>query len=231
MRHPSYSLLVFDWDGTLLDSINAIVRCTQATLDRLGLPEADEDNIRSGIGLGIRETVEFFCPGRDEDTFRRICEVYRELWFGGFSKEPVLFDGVRELLEALSEEGRLLAVATAKSRKGLAADLERTGLGHFFGASRTVDEAPSKPNPEMLLGILEELGIGRESALMIGDAVHDLEMANNARVAALGVVSGTTEREVLAGLDPLDCLDRVTALPAWLERNPPTVTRYLEAGS
>lgn len=213
----TYELLVFDWDGTLIDSIGAIVGCTQATLAELGLSPGDEGEIRAAIGLGIRETVEAFCPGCDEATFARIVEVYRDLWFGHFSKTPTLFAGVPRLLEGLSGTGTLLAIATAKSRRGLAADLERTGLGHFFYASRTVDEAPSKPDPEMLLGILEELGVVRGRALMIGDSVHDLEMARNAGVDGLGVTSGTTTREVLMDLGPRGCLDRVTALPDWLD--------------
>ncbi len=212
-----YQLLVFDWDGTLIDSIGAIVACTQATLARLGLPPAADGSIQAAIGLGIRETVESFCPGCDEERFASIVEVYRDLWFGHFSATSVLFEGVTRLLEELKEEGRLLAVATAKSRRGLAADFERTGLGGFFYASRTVDEAPSKPNPEMLLGILDELGVGRDRALMIGDSVHDLQMARNACVDGLGVTSGTTAREVLMANGPLECLERVTALPAWLE--------------
>ncbi len=219
MAGSLYRLVVFDWDGTLLDSIATIVGCTQATLDELGLPPADEANIRSAIGLGIRETVDSFCPGCSEETFGRIVEVYRRLWFGRYVDEPVLFEGVEGLLEGLAEEGRLLAVATAKSRRGLATDLERTGLGRFFQASRTVDEASSKPSPDMLLGILNELGVRPKEALMVGDAVHDLQMANNAGVASVGVASGTTARDVLLGSGPLECLDTVAALPEWLAEN------------
>lgn len=219
MTGSRYKLVVFDWDGTLLDSIATIVGCTQATLMELGLPPANEADIRSAIGLGIRETVNSFCPGCSEETFDRIVEVYRRLWFERFVREPVLFEGVRILLEGLAREGLLLAVATAKSRRGLSADLERTHLGRFFQASRTVDEAASKPSPDMLLGILDELGVRPEEALMVGDAIHDLQMANNAGVASVGVTSGTTTREVLLGKGPLECLDTVTALPGWLARN------------
>jgi phosphoglycolate phosphatase len=220
MPSSEYKLVVFDWDGTLIDSISTIIECTQATLAELGLPRADEDALRSAIGLGLRETVETFSPGCDDITFDRIVEVYRRLWFGSFSREPSLFEGVECLLEDLSREGRLMAVATAKSRSGLDADLVRTGVGRFFGASRTVDEAPSKPNPGMLIELLEEFGVDSGQSLMIGDSVHDLEMARNAGVAALGVSSGSTCRELLLEERPLDCLDRVTALPGWFESNP-----------
>lgn len=206
---------MFDWDGTLLDSIATIVACTQATLAELGLPRADDHSIRSSIGLGVAEMVEAFCPGCSEATFDRIVSVYRRLWLERFAAEPRLFTGVPGLLEELSAEGCLLAIATAKSRRGLNGDLERTGLGDHFQATRTADEAASKPSPEMLLSLLEELGVRAEEALMIGDAVHDLQMANNAGVAALGVASGTTTREVLLESEPLECLDSVGSLPAW----------------
>lgn len=218
MARAGFRLVVFDWDGTLIDSISAIVACTQATMTELDLPEADEEALRSAIGLGLRETVESFCPGCDEETFGRIVRVYRELWFSSFSREPALFEGVEALLADLEGEGRLLAVATAKSRRGLDADLDRTGLGRFFSASRTADEVASKPSPEMLFQLLDELGARSDEALMIGDAIHDLQMARNARVAALGVASGTTRREQLLEYEPLDCLERVTRLPAWLAR-------------
>ncbi len=219
MAGSRYRLVVFDWDGTLLDSIAAIVSCTQATLEELGLPQADDDSIRSAFGWGISEMVESFCPGCSEATFDRVVAVYRRLWFERFASRPRLFDGVGGLLAGLVEEGRHLAIATAKSRGGLASDLERTGLDRFFEASRTADDAASKPSPDMLLGLLEELGVWAEEALMVGDAVHDLQMANNAGVAAVGVASGTTAREVLLENGPLECLDSVTALRGWLAQN------------
>ena len=216
MPFPVYKLLVFDWDGTLLDSITTIVRCTQQTLEELGLPPAIEEDIRSAIGLGLRETVESFCPGCDQQTFDRIVETYRRLWFGGFAREPTLFEGVPEFLEGSLAEGRLLAVATAKSRKGLATDLERTGVAGLFQASRTVDEAASKPSPQMLLEILDELGVRPEQALMVGDAVHDLEMARNAGVSSVAVASGTGGRQALLETGALTCLEQVSSLSSWL---------------
>lgn len=229
MQAPRYRLLVFDWDGTLLDSIATIVGCTQATLAELGLPPADESRLRSAIGLGIQEMVESFCPGCSQETFGSIVRVYRKLWFGGFSDAPTVFEGVAETLSALSKQGCLLAIATAKSRRGLAADLERTGLTDFFLASRTADETESKPHPAMLEELLDELGASRAEALMIGDAVHDLQMARNAGVASVGVASGTSCREVLLEQRPLTCLDTVVDLPGWLELDP--VSRAPETGA
>lgn len=211
-----YRLVVFDWDGTLLDSIGAIVGCTQAVLAELGLPQVDDSEIRGVIGLGLRETVEALNPGCDEETFWRVVSSYRRLWLGQFCKTPLLFEGVENVLETLRARGFLLAVATAKGRSGLDHDLERTALGPFFGTSRTVDEAPSKPDPQMLLDILEELKIAPEAAVMVGDTVHDLTMAANAGVDAVGVATGTQPRESLERAGPAGCLESVRELPDWL---------------
>lgn len=211
-------MVVFDWDGTLLDSIATIVSCTQATLAELDLPRAGEASIRSAIGLGISEMVESFLPGCSQADFDRIVAVYRKLWFGQFATQPSLFEGVPDLLTGLLADGRFLAIATAKSRRGLSKDLERTRLARFFQATRTADDAAGKPSPEMLFGLLEELGVRSEETLMIGDAVHDLQMAHNAGIDAVAVASGTTARDRLLESGPLECLDSVADVPGWLER-------------
>jgi len=119
-------------------------------------------------------------------------------------------------LEALSDEGYLLAVATGKSRRGLQHSLEQTALAGTFHATRTVDEACSKPHPQMLLDILDELGVSAGEAVMIGDTTYDLQMAQSAGTAAVAVCSGSHCRDELEQLAPLACLDRVSELREWL---------------
>jgi phosphoglycolate phosphatase len=213
----SIRLLVFDWDGTLLDSIGSIVACVQATLEELGEPAAEEERIRASIGLGLRETVEMFRPDCGDELFDRVVNVYRRLWTESFCRVPHLFAEVPEVLEKLRNDGYRLAIATAKSRGGLRHDLERTGLGGLFHSTRTIDEAPSKPNPQMLLDILLEQGVGQQESLMIGDTVHDLEMAANAGVRSVAVLSGCESREVLEPWQPVACLRSVTELVTWLD--------------
>ena len=125
--HP-FRLLVFDWDGTLMDSIGTIVACTQATIRELELGELPEKTIRGMIGLGLRETIETLSPGCDEQLFGRILEGYRKHWHTTYRDMPLLFTGVGEMLRELAAEGYLLAVATGKSRRGLDYALEQTGL-------------------------------------------------------------------------------------------------------
>lgn len=212
----TFRLLVFDWDGTLMDSVRSIVACTRATLDELGLPAAPDATIRGTIGLGLRETLEVLCPGGGDEMFERLLKCYQKHWYATYRDLPVIFDGVGEMLETLAEDGYLLAIATGKSRRGLDYVLHETGLAPLFHATRTVDEAFSKPHPQMLLDILDELGVPARSALMIGDTIHDLQMARNAGTAAVGVCTGGHCREELEEYGPIACLDGVVELREWL---------------
>jgi phosphoglycolate phosphatase len=209
-------LLVFDWDGTLMDSVGTIVACTQEVIRDLELGEPPEEKIRGTIGLGLRESIDSIVPGCDDALFARIIEAYRHHWHRTFRDLPLLFGGVAEMLRGFAEEGYLLAVATGKSRRGLEFALAQTGLGGLFHSTRTVDEAFSKPHPQMLLDILDDLGVQPAEAVMIGDTTFDLEMARNAGTGAIGVCSGSHCREELQRLAPLACLGRVVELPGWL---------------
>jgi phosphoglycolate phosphatase len=211
-----FRLLVFDWDGTLMDSIGTIVACTQATIRDLDLGVLPEKTIRGMIGLSLRHTIEILSPGCDEAHFSRILDRYREHWHSTYRDMPLLFAGVGELLRDLAGAGYLLAVATGKSRRGLDYALDQTGLREVFHATRTVDEAFSKPHPKMLLDLLDELGVAPREAVMIGDTTYDLEMARSARTPAVGVCSGGHGREELLELEPLACLDQVVDLRPWL---------------
>jgi|HubBroStandDraft_3_1064219.scaffolds.fasta_scaffold00522_5 phosphoglycolate phosphatase len=205
-----------------MDSVAAIVACAQATLRDLGLEPGGapgalpEARIRATIGLGLRETVEALRPGCDEELFASIVERFRHHWFVTYRDLPLLFEGVAEMLADLEDRGYLLAVATGKSRRGLDHALEKTGVVGRFHATRTADEAFSKPHPQMLLDVCAAVGVEPREALMIGDTTYDLEMARNAGAAGLGVLSGSHSWEDLAACSPVACLASVVELPAWL---------------
>lgn len=211
-----FRLLVFDWDGTLMDSVATIVECTRAVLAELGLAEPSEATIRGTVGLGLRETVEALCPGVDDELYGRITECYRRHWQGTYRDRPLLFPGAEAVLRELSAENFLLAIATGKSRRGLNYALDACGLAPLFHATRTADEAFSKPHPKMLLDILEDLGVRPAEALMIGDTTFDLEMARSAGTAGLAVLTGSHSRGELAELASHGCLTSIADLPAWL---------------
>jgi phosphoglycolate phosphatase len=209
-------LVVFDWDGTLMDSVSSIVACTQATLGELALGEPGEAAIRGTVGLGLRETAERLVPGCDEPMFARLLSCYRRHWVETYRDRPLLFPGVEAMLDALAGAGYLLAVATGKSRRGLDHALEQTGLRGRFHATRTADDAPSKPDPRMLLDILDELGVRPRAAIVVGDSIYDLQMAVNAGSAAVAVLSGAHCRDELAAHRPRAVLEHVGQLRAWL---------------
>lgn len=212
-----FQLLVFDWDGTLMDSAATIAACMAESFRDLGLDPPPDEAIRSTIGLGLDDTLERLAPGSSDDDRRRLVAAYRKHWFATYRDRPSFFPRVPETLAALAEKDYWLAVATGKGRKGLDRDLEVAGLTRHFLATRTADDARSKPHPQMLLDIMDELGVGREKTLMIGDTTFDLAMARAAGVAAVGVLTGAHRRPELMNCDPLDCLENVAELPGWLE--------------
>lgn len=162
--------------------------------------------------------MERLFPGYGAAERERIVERIRHHWIETYRHRITLIEGAREVLEALAErQDYQLAIATGKSRAGLDHDLAETGLGKLFLATRTADDAASKPHPQMLLDLMDELGATAPRTLMIGDTSFDLEMANNAGCAGLGVLSGSHSRAELDACQPLDVIGSVGALPSWLE--------------
>ena len=220
MDSRNLRLLIFDWDGTLMDSIGTIVDCTMAAF--AALEEAAElappapEQIRECVGLGLTETMQRHFPDWDEALAGRLVDNYRRLWRAEYKDQVALFPGSFAVVQELHAAGYLLGVATAKGRAGLERELDATGLRPYFHATRTVDEAPSKPAPEMLFGLFEELGVGAAEAVMIGDTSFDLEMAANAGCRGIGVLSGGQRLEHLAPHRPVAVLPSVRELPAWL---------------
>ena len=215
----SYKLLVFDWDGTLMDSEARIVACIQSAFADLGEMPPPREIAREVIGLGLEEAMTMLWPDGSVLQRRELVDRYRSHFLGGQETESHLFPGARDLVQDLNARGLLLAVATGKSRRGLESALTSTGLRSHFHATRCADETFSKPHPEMLLQVMAELGADRSETLMIGDTEFDMEMARNAGVAALAVAYGVHHPERLLRHNPLDCLNEFQDLRDWLERN------------
>lgn len=211
-----YRLLVFDWDGTLMDSEARIVGCFQAAAADVGVAVPHGDLARDVIGLGLQEAAERLFPGLGDAMVGRVVERYRYHFLGDHPTPSELFPGVVETLERLADAGYLLGIATGKSRRGLDKVLGETGLGRFFHASRCADEAFSKPHPQMLEEVMAVLGAGPRETLMIGDTEYDMQMARNAGVPGLAVSYGVHEPNRLLAEGALACLDRIDELPGWL---------------
>ena len=220
-----YELVVFDWDGTLMDSEARIVTCMQLAAGDVGISAPTEAAARDIIGLGMKEAVERLFPGADETSVERLIGAYRVHWLGNQIEAATMFSGARELLSTLHQSGRLLAVATGKSRRGLDQAHDETGLGAFFQTTRCADETFSKPHPQMLEEILTDLNMPPASALVIGDTEYDMQMAGNARVDAVGVSHGVHAPERLLAQGALRCFDDLNQLSGWLQQPSASVTR------
>jgi len=208
-------LIVFDWDGTLMDSETQIVHSMFGAIADLGLEQRTADQCRNIIGLGLHEAIESLYPGRDDDFAARFVDRYRHHWFG-ISQESDLFPGARETLQLLNEAGFLLAIATGKGRIGLDKVLAHTGLEGLFAATRCADETRSKPHPQMLDELLGELQIDAHQSLMVGDTEYDMGMAHEAGVYPVAVSYGVHDRQRLMQHEPLVCLDTISELVDWL---------------
>ena len=212
----AYRLLIFDWDGTLADSEQHIVSAARSAIDALGLPARSHEQVRTIIGLAMSEACQVLFPNMPKRQESRFIACYREHFLRNTGNPIALFPGAKAALQGLAGERYWLAVATGKGRRGLDRDIANHQLEALFSATRTADDAPSKPHPKMLMDIMEELDVAGAETLMIGDTAYDLEMARNAGVASIGVSSGVHDRQRLLEFDPLALLDSIAELPAWL---------------
>jgi len=213
-----YPLIVFDWDGTLIDSASAIATCIQEAAREMGLPVPDRERASHVIGLGLHDSLRHAVPALPPEGYGQFIDCYRR-HFLHCEDSMQLFAGMRELLHDLKERGHLLAIATGKSRRGLQRALELAELGEHFHATRCADETHPKPHPAMLIELLEELAIEPQDSLMIGDTSHDLEMAHAAGVAAVAVCYGAHPERSLRALSPLACVASVRELQEWIEKH------------
>jgi phosphoglycolate phosphatase len=219
MRENRLKLLVFDWDGTLIDSIERIVTSLQHASRAVCDADLSEDRARSVIGLGLQEAIERLFPQLDALAVESVAASYRQNFLYDSEVPEVLFDGVEELLQRLVADDYTLAIATGKSRTGLDRAMQNHHLGEYFVTTRCADESRSKPHPEMLNSILHELDTCTNNAVMIGDSEHDMLMAGNAGVDAIGVTHGVEAAESLLVHNPLTCLDNITDLYEFLSHN------------
>lgn len=210
-----FDLIVFDWDGTLMDSEAKIVRCLQAAAADIGIPDVGAAAIRNIIGLGLSEAMQALYPDQTPARRAQLVERYRTHFLELDATAMPLFPGVAAGLEGLRAQGYLLAIATGKARRGLNRVLDETGMRHLFTSSRCADETLSKPHPKMLQEILVETGIEPARALMVGDTVYDMEMARQAQVTGLAVSYGVHARERLIEYGARACVDSFPEVCAW----------------
>jgi phosphoglycolate phosphatase len=213
-----FDLLVFDWDGTLIDSAAHIAAALQQAFRDLALPVPTTAAARHVIGLGLADAMKYLNPGLGPDRYQEVADRYRFHFLAG-DPDVELFPAVATGIPALHLEGYLMGIATGKSRRGLDRSLQATGLAPYFHASRCADEGFPKPHPDMLQAVMQTLGAMPERTLMIGDTTHDLQMAQNAGVAAVAVSYGAHVQGDLESMKPLGCAGSFEELMQWLKQN------------
>ena len=213
-----FELVVFDWDGTLMDSTAVIVASLQAACADADLPVPSDETSQHIIGLGLYDAMAYVLPGVSTDVYPRVVERYGH-HFRLREPQTPLFAGVEAMLGELRAAGHQLAIATGKSRRGLDRALAKTGLASAFHATRCGEESASKPAPGMLLDLMDTLGTTPDTTVMIGDTTHDLQMAVNAGVQSVAVTYGAHPRAQLLAMRPLACVDTSQELWQWLRRN------------
>lgn len=210
-----YQLIIFDWDGTLMDSTGHIVNCMRHAITKLDLAPLEDQQISHIIGLGLQEAVQTLYPNGNAAMWTSLADCYRQTWLDSPVDTP-LFDNARELLTELAEQELFLGVATGKSRRGLDKVLKATGLGDLFVATRCADECHSKPHPQMVSEIMDFTGVSGSEALMIGDTEFDLLMAKNAGAHSLGITHGAHDEAKLLACEPQAIVHDLHQVQHWL---------------
>ena len=202
-----YKLIVFDWDGTLMDSIDKIVLCMQQAAKQRHQTIPSEQSVKNIIGLSLLNAMEQLFPTLTLIEQKALVEAYREQYNLHQHIDTPLYPEIKTLLVNLKSQGYTLAVATGKGRNGLNRMLDKSNTVDLFSATICADEANSKPDPLMLNLLLKKLNIEASQALMVGDSSYDLEMAKNAGMDRLGVSYGVHEASILSLFNPVAIVD------------------------
>lgn len=205
-------LVIFDWDGTLLNSLSKIAECMQLGAVDAGLAPRSETDIHNIIGLGLQEALATLYPDALQSQLDCLTQRYSHHFLIKDQRPCALYPDVQETLDALKHAGHHIAVATGKSRRGLERGLANQGWQSFFHATRCADETRSKPDPLMLSELLQELGHDVEEALMVGDTEFDLAMAAKIGMRRVGVSYGAHSPERLGKHEPTAIIDSLAQL-------------------
>jgi phosphoglycolate phosphatase len=213
-----FDLIVWDWDGTLANSTGMITEAFVSAAAQVGLPKVPAENVTNIIGLGLKESIHAVYGDIEPELAQKLAQQYSANYYAGEQEIP-LFEGAKDTIVELNRKGYKVAVATGKGRRGLNLALQHCGLGPYFNATKTVDECFSKPHPQMLDELMDELVVRPERTLMIGDTSYDLQMAANAGVPAVAVTFGAQSREKLLSYNCIQMFSKFSDLSTWLLTN------------
>ncbi len=207
-----YDLIIFDWDGTIIDSQAHITNCMQHAIADEQLPIPAPQEIRQIIGLSLPRAIETLFPDIDANQVQQVADNYRYHFFADNTVASELFEGAAEVIQDLHAQGYYLAVATGKGRRGLDIALEKTGLQPYFHITRCADETRSKPDPLMLDEILTDLDLESSQAVMVGGTSYDMDMAHNIKMDSIAVTYGMHDHDVLEGSHPTHFIDSINQI-------------------
>jgi phosphoglycolate phosphatase len=207
-----FDLIIFDWDGTLVNSIDWITSCLQHAAEHCSIAIPEAQAAKDIIGLSLNKAMQTLFPEIDQQTQMQLVACYSQRYNSKQMSREDLFPGVYDMLVQLNKSGYQLAVATGKTRVGLQKALQATETEELFCITRCADETASKPDPRMLHEIIQHTHTAKDRALMVGDSIHDLQMAINAPISAIGVSCGAHSAESLQQYNPLLCLQQSTEL-------------------
>jgi phosphoglycolate phosphatase len=207
-------LYIFDWDGTLCDSLAKIVYCTQQAAVSLGIEKPSEEAVKNIIGLSLPKAIQTVFPNISDADFKRLLARYSDIFIAEQQRTMDFFPGALETLTRLRDDGHTLTIATGKSRRGLDRILKEMALEGFFHGSRCADETESKPAPRMLQELMQEFSTPAEEAIMIGDTEWDMAMAHCIEMPRIAVSYGAHHIDRLRPYDPCYCLDAIEELSA-----------------
>ncbi|MGS2720055.1 HAD family hydrolase [Paraglaciecola aestuariivivens] len=211
-----YKAIVFDWDGTLMDSVGKIVGSIQATAEQLALPMPSFEQAKNVIGISLLPALKQVFNIQDEQLAQTVLHTYKSQFNQHAQVSSPLFQGAINLLTSLKAQGYTLAVATGKARAGLEANMQNTQTKEFFAVTKTADDAASKPSPDMLMQILQELNLSAAEVLMVGDTTYDMAMAETLGVDRIAVSFGVHSIEQLKQHQPIAVIDQLVQLPEYL---------------
>ena len=208
------TLIIFDWDGTLMDSIGLIVESMHIAGEAHGFRTTDQA-VKDIIGLSLMHGIEILYPQASDTQKLAIQQSYADYYIPNSHRTP-FFMPIDEMLLTLKQQDKQLAVATGKKRKGLDRVLEASASHHYFTITRCADESGSKPDPQMLSDILDYTKQSISQAVFIGDSIYDIQMANHVRMTSIAVNYGTASSSELAAEQPTYQVDTPQELVALL---------------
>ena len=216
----SFRLILFDLDGTLVDSQMSICSIMGEAFEKMGLEPPDLATTRRGVGLHLDKAIARLLPEEAEDDLvAKLVVSYREAYWARREhsefNEP-LFDGVLDILETLNRPEVCLGIATGRNRRSLDAILEGHGLEKMFVVIKTPEDGPSKPSPEILHQAMAEMGASQEETVFIGDTTYDMQAGRNAGVRAIAAAWGYHEADELAAAGAARVLDDIREVPSAL---------------